>query len=232
MNCHFTLFCKHIIILSGIYVLCISTCIAQKRNATIIKLAYNSQTIWRDDVLGFQTIQSSINYTFKNSKWRFTLDNSVPLLHSTNAIEITPSLTYTIALKKQVKATHGIIYYFAGEADDTTIAFEFFESVSFPSFLLSSVITLYYSDMNEIYSTLYLLRKIPLKKKKQLSIYGTIGYRTGSMYAKNGFREFTIGSTLPIPIRNRVFKINLIGTFMPKIQGKNTYVTFKITTSL
>jgi hypothetical protein len=205
---------------------------AQKRNATIIKLAYNSQTIWRDDVLGFQTIQSSVNYTFKSSKWGFILDNSIPLTHASDAIEITPSLTYTIDIKEQIKATHGVVYYVAGETDDATIAFEFFESLSFSSFVLSPVITVSYSDIHEIYSTLYFSQKIPLKKKRHLSIYATIGYRIGSMYNKNGFRECTVGSTLPIHIRNRVFKINLISTFIPKIQGKNTYFTFKIAANL
>jgi hypothetical protein len=232
MNCLFTPFFKHVIILLGIYIVCIDTCTAQKRNAAIIKLEYNSEAIWRDDVLGFQTIQSSVNYTFKNSKWRFTLDNSIPLMHTSNAIEITPSLIYAIDLKEQIKAMHGVIYYVAGETDDTTITFEFFESLSFPSFVLSPVITVYYSDIHEIYSTVYVLQKIPLKKKRQLSIYGTIGYRIGSMYNKNGFRECTVGSTIPIHIRNRVFKMNLISTFMPKTQGKNTYFTFKIATNL
>lgn len=203
----------------------------QQLTTTSIELYYTSNYISRDDVSNFQAIQSTLKHPFQKTAWQFDLFTSIQLIRQSTDIEITSSLSYIYSFTKGIQFSHGISYYFAGNNvdDSPIITFEIYKEITLKPLFLSPVITIFLSDIGEIYTSFNFSHTVYIKKANPSSIYSTIGYRSNSGSARNGIREFVLGIRHPIKIKKSIIRIDgIVQNITPYNRRNITYLSIGV----
>ena len=188
--------------------------VTQNCNAEF-QIDFVTNYIWRDEIYDYPAIQPSVDYSFGESGFSMNIWSSIEADYETNNIEVVPSLSYGLDIKK-LSFSSGLIFYTAPEDKPDT------NSNSVEVMLASGLSTLFnptlefYRDLEggDIYLSFNIEQAIISQEQFSFNINGHVGYG-------KEVTDVHVGLSLPFEFNNTTLGFMSKVIYFPEADSNN-----------